>query len=68
MRIRHRFKKMLLRHGIRRPEGMRTWSKRWRAWLGSIEFAYSSQQVVWREFLGTLDEVDARIGRYNEAP
>ena len=43
MRIRHRIKKMLLRPGIRRPEAMRAWSKRWRAWLGSIEFAYSSQ-------------------------
>ena len=67
MRIRHRIKKMLLRQGIRRPEGMRAWSKRWRAWLGSIEFNYSSQQVVWREYLGTLDEVDARISRYNES-
>jgi len=67
MRIRHRIKKMLLRQGIRHPDGMRTWSKRWRVWLGSMEFAYSSQQVVWREYLGTLDEVDARVGRYNEA-
>ena len=46
---------------------MRSWSKRWRPWLGSIEFAYAAQQVVWREYLGTLDEVDARLGRYNEA-
>jgi len=67
MRVRRRIKKMLLRQGIRRPEGMRAWSKRWRAWLGSIELAYSSQQVVWREYLGTLDELHPRIDRYNEA-
>ena len=23
--------------------------------------------MVWREYLGTLDEVDARVGRYNES-
>ena len=34
MRARHRIKKMLLRQGIRRPEGLRSWSKRHRAWLG----------------------------------
>lgn len=67
MRIRHRIKKMLLRQGIRQPEGVRSWSKRWRTWLGSIEFAYAAQQAVWREYLGTLDEVDARLGRYNQA-
>ncbi|HET6344423.1 MAG TPA: IS110 family transposase, partial [Myxococcota bacterium] len=67
LRIRHRIKKMLLRQAIRRPEGMRSWSKRYRAWLSSIEFAYAAQQAVWREYLGTLDEVDARLGRYNEA-
>lgn len=66
MRARHRLKKMLLRQSIRRPEKMRTWSQAYRRWLGEVEFAYPSQQAVWREYLTALDEIDARIARYNE--
>ena len=67
MRARHRLKKMLLRQSIRRPEKMRVWSQGYRRWLGEVEFAYPAQQVVWREYLAALDEIDARLARYNEA-
>ena len=67
MRSRHRIKKMLLRHAIRRPQDTRYWSQRYRAWLANVQFAYPSQQIVWQEYLATLDEADARLARYNTA-
>jgi len=37
LRARHRLSKFLLRHGIRPPEGVRRWSRRYREWLEGLQ-------------------------------
>ena len=66
-RVRHRIKKMLLRQGVRRPDQFRVWSRGYRTWLGQVTFEHLADGVVWLEYLGTLDELEARVLRYNDA-
>jgi len=64
MRARHRIKKMLLRQGIRRPEALRSWSKRHRAWLDQVSFTYLTQQMVERGFeVVGIDSAPTAIGK-----
>lgn len=67
MRIRHRIQRTLLRQGIRCPEKTRAWGQRHRAWLAEVQFPYAAQQFVWREYLDSLNEIDARIARFDAA-
>jgi transposase len=66
MRIRHRVSKLLVRRTIQRPH-LKAWSKRDREWLANLAFDAAADQIVWKEYLDTLNEVDARIARYNVA-
>jgi transposase len=66
-RIRHRIKKLLLRQGQRPPEKMRSWSRQYRKWLGEVGFEDVNQRMVWQEYLGSLDELEARLKRYAAA-
>ena len=61
-RIRHRIKKLLLQRGKRAPAPMR-WTPRYRKWLSEVTFEDANQKVVWEEYLGSLDEVEARLKR-----
>ncbi len=66
-RVRHRIKKLLLRQGQRPPEKMRSWSRQYRKWLGEVGFEDVNQRVVWQKYLGSLDELEARLKRYAAA-
>src|SRR5215472_8082695 len=63
-RIRHRIKKLLLRQGHRLPVKMGSWSRQYRQWLSEVSFEDANQKTVWEEYLGSLDEVEARLKRY----
>lgn len=63
MRARHRIRKLLLRQGIRKPEGMRSWTYRHREWLHTVKLPQANQQVVLREMLLTLDQAGERRQR-----
>lgn len=63
-RIRHRIKKLLLRRGQRLPVKMDSWSRQYRKWLSEVSFEDANQKTVWEEYLGSLDEVEARLKRY----
>ena len=39
LRARHRLGKFLLRRGVRRPEGLRPWTQRHRAWLATCRWS-----------------------------
>lgn len=63
VRARHRIRKLLLRQGMRPPEGIRPWTYRHREWLDRVSFSYPSQQVTFREMLLTLDQARERRKR-----
>jgi transposase len=63
MRARHRIRKLLLRQGIRKPEGMSSWTYRHREWLHTVKLPQANQQIVLREMLLTLDQTKERRQR-----
>jgi transposase len=63
MRARHRIRKLLLRQGIRKPDGMNAWTYRHREWLHTVKLLQASQQVVLREMLLTMDQARERRQR-----
>jgi len=63
MRARHRIRKLLIRQGIRPPEGISAWTYRHREWLHTVALPHASQQVVLREMLLDLDQAKARRER-----
>jgi transposase len=63
MRARHRIRKLLLRQGIRKPEGMGSWTVRHRDWLHTVKLPRQNQQVVLREMLLTLEQARERRQR-----
>lgn len=62
-RARQRVTKLLLRLGVRPPEGLKAWTVRHRTWLQGVKLAQASQQVVLREYLLALDQAQERLAR-----
>ncbi len=67
LRARHRLSKFLLRWDRRAPQGVRAWSKVHRTWLDSLQWSDARQQLVFQEYLHTIDEIEGRIGRLETA-
>lgn len=63
LRARHRLSKLLLRLGVRSPEGVRPWTARHRVWLQGLTLSHASQQVVLREYLLAVDQEKERLSR-----
>lgn len=58
-RARHRTSKMLLRHGRVWSEGS-TWTQAHRRWLARQEFSHPESEVVFADYLATVDAAAAR--------
>src|SRR6266498_1720155 len=67
LRARHRLGKFLLRRGVRRPEGMRPWTQRHRAWLATLRFAELAQEATWVDYLHEVDHAAERVARLEQA-
>lgn len=67
VRARHRLGKLLLRQGVRPPRGVTAWTQRHRTWLQSLQFSYPAQQVVFTEYLLTIDQLRDRLDRLDTA-
>jgi len=63
MRARHRVRKLLLRQGISKPEGMSSWTQRHRDWLHAVKLPRDNQRVVLREMLLTIEQARERRQR-----
>ncbi len=67
-RARQRMLKFLLRHQIHPPETIkRRWTKKYREWLASLTFEHEAMQIVFREMLHALEEVEQRMSRLENA-
>lgn len=63
-RAKQRLIKFLLRHGIRKPEHLKNrWTKRYRAWLGTLKFELAAQETTFREYLHAIYEAEERVRR-----
>ncbi|MFN8524712.1 MAG: IS110 family transposase [Chloroflexota bacterium] len=63
VRICQRIGKLLLRHGCQPPDGVRSWSARYRAGLAALRFEHSLLQEVLNELLEQLADAEARLAR-----
>lgn len=62
-RAKQRVKMFLLRHGIRKPDGMKAWKEPYRAWLRSIEFPFRATQMAFQEYLIVVEEIEQSVRR-----
>jgi transposase len=67
LRAKHRLSKFLLCLGARPPVGAANWSKRYFAWLRSLEFTYHAEQVVFAEYLAEVIAAGERVKRLEGA-
>jgi len=67
LRARHRLGKLLLRHGIRPPAGVKPWSQRHRRWLDTVSFDQSAQVATLADHLQEVDHAAARLERLEQA-
>ncbi|WP_026674122.1 IS110 family transposase [Alkalihalobacterium bogoriense] len=64
LRVKHRITKLLLRYNIRPPEGVgRNWSSKYREWIHTLKFEYSTLRIAFQEYLQNLQEVEQRLKR-----
>lgn len=61
MRARHRTSKMLLRHGRVWSEGS-SWTQRHRAWLARQQFEQTESELVFADYLASIDAAAAARG------
>jgi transposase len=68
LRARHRLSKFLLRHGKRRPAGMKAWTQRHMRWVKSeVRFEQQGQEVTLLDYVNEVDHGAARVERLERA-
>ena len=67
LRARHRLQKFLLRHGRRPPAGVKAWTQRFHAWLGSLHFEHPAQEATRLDYHSEVDHARDRIERLERA-
>ena len=68
LRARHRLSKFLLRHGKRRPAGMKAWTQRHMRWVKSdVRFEQQGQEVTLLDYVNEVDHGGARVERLERA-
>lgn len=65
MAARHRLSKFLLRHGYRFTEGVNWTQKFWR-WIRERHFERATEQLVFEQYIEHVNQLDARIARFDE--
>ena len=63
---RHRLKALLLRNGIPYT-GKTSWTAAHLRWLAKVSLAYPAQPIAFQEYLHSITESSARIGRLEQA-
>ena len=66
LRARHRLGKFLLRRG-RSWTGGSNWTQRHHAWLRGLQFDHPADELVFLDYLRTVEELVERVGRLDRA-
>ncbi len=68
LKARHRLGKFLLRHGQRRPDGVRVWTKKHREWIKShVRFPQAALEATLADYVEEVDHVATRIVKLDKA-
>jgi transposase len=67
LRAKHRLGKFLLRYGRRPPDGVKAWTKKYLAWLGTLRFEHAPQEATFVDYLGEVEHEGARVARLERA-
>jgi transposase len=68
LKARHRLGKLLLRHGRQRPEGIKAWTKKHRAWIKShVRFEEAALEAALADYVDEVDHVATRIVKLEKA-
>lgn len=62
-RKKNQITKMLLLHGEKPPTGAKLWNKEYRRWVVKVKFKVSYLDVVFGDYLNTLQEAEDRVER-----
>jgi len=67
LRARHRLQKLLLRRGLRPPEGIKTWTPRHLAWVKTLHLAPAALDATLLDYVSEVDHANERIERLERA-
>jgi transposase len=68
LKARHRLGKFLLRHGQRRPDGVRAWTKKHREWIKThVRFPQAALEATLTDYVEEVDHVATRIVKLEKA-
>jgi transposase len=68
LKARHRLGKFLLRHGQRRPDGVRAWTGKHREWIKShVRFQEAALEATLADYVEEVDHVATRIVKLEKA-
>jgi transposase len=67
LRARHRLQKLLLRRGLRAPEGIRAWTPRHLAWVKSLHLTPGALDATLLDYVSEVDHAYERIERLERA-
>jgi transposase len=68
LKARHRLGKFLLRHGRRRPDGIKAWTKKHREWIKShVRFKEAALEATLADYVDEVDHVATRIVKLEKA-
>jgi len=63
LRCRHRLQKLLIRRGLRPPEGMKAWTEKHYKWVKSLTLEPMALEATWLDYVTEVDHVRERIIR-----
>jgi transposase len=68
LKARHRLGKFVLRHGQRRPDGVKAWTKKHREWIKShVRFTEAALEATLADYVDEVDHVCDRIVKLEKA-
>lgn len=66
-RARQRVKSLLLRHGVHRPEGVRSWTTKYKEWLKGLKFGLPALEAALTDYVHEVDHQELRVVRLEGA-
>jgi transposase len=67
LRARHRLQKLLLRRGLRAPEGIRAWTLQHLAWVKTLHLTPMALDATLLDYMSEVDHAHERIKRLDRA-
>src|SRR6266852_1377724 len=67
LRARHRLQKLLLRRGLRSPEGTRAWTVRYLTWVKTLQLEPAALAATLLDYIAEVDHAHERIERLERA-